>query len=263
MTTVSPAETDAGSRNKSASRPLLTGRMPFLFRRLHSLTGIMFGMYVLLHLSVNASFVEGSRHAGEPTVYQQQVNKIHELPFLEVISLGLLILPLAYHTVWGVYVLINGRPNVRDYGYGRNWLYTLQRTSALILILFIAFHYLAFKGAFNGVLGPEMHFVPSRATESTILHFQQHWWIGWIVYPIGVLAATFHTANGFWAAGVSWGLTVSKAGMRRWAIVCTFLFLLLTGLGYTAVFSVMTHQKPAPIDKAIPRVEVPTVQRSV
>lgn len=263
MTTVSPAENAAGTESASRpSNPLVAGRAPFLLRRLHSLTGILFGLYVLLHLSVNASLVEGSRYAGEPTVYQQQVNKIHELPFLEVISYTFLILPIVYHTIWGIYVMINGRPNVAEYGYGRNWLYALQRISALILILFIAFHYLAFKGAFNGVLGQEMHFVPSRATESTILHFQRHWWIGWIVYPVGVLAATFHTANGFWAAGVSWGLTVSKAGMRRWAIVCSLIFVVLTGLGYAALLSVLTHERPAAIDKSIPRVWVWTADRS-
>lgn len=249
--------TTLANETTAEARPALPGRAPFLLRRLHSLTGILFGMYVLLHLSVNATLVEGARYAGEPTIYQQQVNTIHSLPFLNAISLGLLILPLAYHTVWGVYVMIHGRPNVGDYGYGRNWLYLWQRITALVLILFIAFHYLAFKGAFNGILGEEMHFVPSKATESTILHFQKHWWIGWIVYPLGVLSAAFHTANGFWAAGVSWGLTVSKSAMRRWAIVCTLMLLALTGLGLTAIVSVMTHDRPSAIDPSIPRVQQP------
>jgi succinate dehydrogenase / fumarate reductase, cytochrome b subunit len=250
-----PPAREVEAKSTPHRRTLLTGRSPFLLRRLHSLTGILFGLYVLLHLSVNATLVEGARYAGEPTVYQQQVTKIHELPFLQFISYALLILPIVYHTIWGVYVTVNGRPNVADYGYGRNWLYLWQRITALILILFIAFHYLAFKGTFDGVLGSEMRFVPSRATESTVLHFQRHWWIGWIVYPIGVLAATFHTANGFWAAGVSWGLTVSRGAMRRWAIVCALLFVALTALGFTAIVAVMTHETPPPIDSTIPRVE--------
>jgi succinate dehydrogenase / fumarate reductase cytochrome b subunit len=238
----------------ASSGSLVSGRTPFFLRRFHSLSGILFGMYVLVHLSVNATLVEGARYEGEPTVYQQQVTKIHELPFLAVISYAFLILPIVYHTIYGLYVTFNGRPNPVEYGYGRNWLYVLQRISALILIFFIAFHFLAFKGAFDGFLGEQMRFVPSRATESTILHFQSHWWLGWIVYPLGVLAATFHTANGFWAAGISWGLTVTRGGMRRWAIFCTLLFLMLTGLGFAAIIAVMTHDRVPAIDPEIPRV---------
>ncbi len=242
----------------SSSSPL-RGIAPFLLRRLHSLSGILFGGYVLLHLAVNASLVENYRYDGLPTVYQQQVDKIHSLPFLSAISFGAILLPIIYHTIYGVYILINGKPNVADYGYTRNWLYLLQRISALVLILFIAFHYLAFKGTFNSVLGNEMHFVPSKATESTVLHFQQHWWIGWIVYPIGVIAATFHTANGFYAAGVAWGLTISARAQRRWGGVCVGLFLFATACGLTAVASAMTHKKVPPIDPAIPRVALPQV----
>ena len=235
--------------------------LPFLLRRLHSLMGILFGGYILLHLSINASLIEGRRHDGLPTVYQQQVDKIHGLPFLEMISLAAILLPIVYHTVYGVYILINGKQNVANYGYTRNWLYLLQRLSAIILILFIAFHYLSFKGVFNSVLGDAMHFVPSRATESTIRHFQEHWWIGWIVYPIGVLAATFHTANGFFAAGIAWGLTISNAAQRRWGWVCAFLFVALTAAGFTAILTAMRHEKVPPIDPSIPRVEV-VIQRA-
>lgn len=210
----------------------------FILRKLHSLTGIMFGLYVMLHLSVNASLIDTRQFDGK-TMYQVQVDKIHSLPFLNMISIGLLIIPIAYHTFYGIYILLNGRPNVLAYGYGRNWLYYLQRLSALILMLFIAFHYLAFKGAFDSLLGPEMRFDPERATQSTLMHFQKHWWVQWIVYPVGVLSATFHTANGFWAAGVAWGLTVSKRAMRNWGIVCLLIFLALTAAGFTAITATM------------------------
>jgi succinate dehydrogenase / fumarate reductase cytochrome b subunit len=244
---------------------LLGGKANFLFRRLHSLTGILFGGYVLIHLAVNASLVEGLRYgvdgAGNPipayqTVYQQQVDKIHSLPFLWAISAVAILLPIVYHTIHGLYITLHGRPNVAQYGYTRNWLYMLQRVSALVLILFIAFHVLSFKGAFNAVLGNDLHFVPSRATPSTILHLQSHWWIGWVLYPIGILAATFHLANGFYAAGIAWGLTVSEAAQRRWGILCIGLFLFSTACGFTALVSSLAHPKVAPIDPGIPRVSI-------
>ena len=39
--------------------PLLGGRTHFLLRRLHSLTGILFGGYIIIHLLVNATLIEG------------------------------------------------------------------------------------------------------------------------------------------------------------------------------------------------------------
>ena len=42
--------------------PLLGGRHHFFIRRLHSLTGLVFGGYLVVHLLVNATLIEGARH---------------------------------------------------------------------------------------------------------------------------------------------------------------------------------------------------------
>ena len=39
--------------------PLIGGRNHFLIRRLHSLTGIVFGGYLVIHLLVNATIAQG------------------------------------------------------------------------------------------------------------------------------------------------------------------------------------------------------------
>ena len=54
----------------------------FIARRLHSLTGLVFGGYLVVHLLINATLIEGQRHGAGPTVFQLQVDKIHSLPFL-------------------------------------------------------------------------------------------------------------------------------------------------------------------------------------
>ena len=56
--------------------PEVGGRHHFLLRRLHSLTGLIFGGYLVIHLIVNATLAEGGR------IFQMQVDKIHALPFL-------------------------------------------------------------------------------------------------------------------------------------------------------------------------------------
>jgi succinate dehydrogenase / fumarate reductase cytochrome b subunit len=244
---------------EQASTPVKTAGIGyFLARRLHSLTGILFGGYVLVHLAINATLIEGSRYDGSPTIYQLQVDKIHSLPFLWVISWTAILLPIIYHTFHGFYILFNGRPNASAYGYVRNWLYLLQRISAIILVVFIAFHYLSFKGYLNSFLSPDLHFVPGSATQSTINHMHAHWWIV-PLYAVGILAATFHLANGFWAAGVAWGLTVSSKAQQRWGVLCAGLFVFSTVCGMIALVA-SVRGKPVPIDPSVPRVAASVVQ---
>jgi succinate dehydrogenase / fumarate reductase cytochrome b subunit len=212
------------------------GATHFLLRRLHSLTGILFGGYLIVHLLINATLVEGSRHAGEATVYQQQVNKIHSLPLLLVIEWAFIYLPILYHTVYGIWIVATGQPNVGNYNYGKNWAYFFQRVSAVILIGFIAFHVLTFKNVF-GLGGDTLAFDPAAATETAQRHIQASPWITWVVYPIGILAGTFHLANGFWTAAITWGLTVSKQAQKRWGMVCVGLFLLTSVAGFASLLS--------------------------
>src|SRR4051812_39448123 len=124
--------------------PLLGGRNHFLLRRLHSLTGIIFGGYLVVHLVVNATIAQMGTH------FQVQVNKIHELPFLWAAEWGLIYLPILYHTIYGIWITVTGQPNVDRYGYAKNWFYTLQRVSAIIIVLFMVFHVFALKYAAFG-----------------------------------------------------------------------------------------------------------------
>jgi succinate dehydrogenase / fumarate reductase cytochrome b subunit len=205
------------------------GATHFLLRRLHSLTGILFGGYLVVHLLVNATLVQGYQH----DIYQEQVDKIHSLPLLPAVEWIFIYLPILYHTIYGIWIVATGQPNVGNYNYGKNWAYFFQRVSAVILIGFIAFHVLAFKNAFG--LAGRFAFDPEHATASAATHFGVSPWVTWVVYPIGILAGTFHLANGFWTAAITWGLTVSKHAQRRWGMVCIGLFVLTFGCGMTAL----------------------------
>ena len=118
-----------------------SGSTYFLLRRLHSLTGLIFGGYLCVHLTINATLAEGHRHGLD--VYQQQVNYIHSLPFLKVIEWTFIYLPILYHTFYGIWIVATGQPNVDKYRYGKNYLYLLQRISAIILVFFMVFHLLS------------------------------------------------------------------------------------------------------------------------
>jgi len=213
--------------------PLLGGRHHFLLRRLHSLTGLVFGGYLVVHLVINATLIEGSRHGMD--VYAIQVNKIHELPFLTGVEWLLIYIPILYHTFYGIYITLTGKPNIGHYPYEKNWFYTFQRISAIVIVLFMAFHVFGMKG----LLGSRLAFSPAYATQSAAYHMQRSWVIPWVIYPIGILASCYHLANGFWTAAITWGLTISAASQKRWGYVCAGLFALTFACGLTALYALV------------------------
>ncbi len=206
--------------------PLIGGRQHFLLRRLHSLTGLVFGGYLIVHLLVNATIAQGGM------VYQFQVNKIHELPFLPVIEWTFIYLPIIYHTIYGIWITLTGRPNVGSYPYGKNIFYLMQRISAIVIVLFMLFHVLSLK---YGAFGVNFSFEPHQALRTVAVHFEHHPLLVWIVYPLGILASCYHLANGFWTAAITWGLTVSAAAQRRWGFVCVGIFLVIFVAGMMAL----------------------------
>lgn len=203
----------------------LASRHHFLLRRLHSLTGLVFGGYLVVHLLINATIAQGG------VVYQTQVDKIRSLPFLPVIEWTFIYLPILFHTVYGVWITLTGQPNVHRYAYGKNWFYVLQRVSAIVIVLFMLFHVLSLK---YGLFGQGLSFDPHRALGTVGRHFDSLLLVA-VVYPIGILASCYHLANGFWTAAITWGLTVSANAQRRWGVACAGLFALTFAAGMIAL----------------------------
>jgi succinate dehydrogenase / fumarate reductase cytochrome b subunit len=206
--------------------PLIGGRHHFLLRRLHSLTGLVFGGYLIVHLIVNATIAQIGQ------VYQVQVDKIHDLPLLWALEWGLIYVPILYHTVYGIWITVTGQPNVGHYPYGKNWFYLFQRISAIVIVLFMIFHVFSLK---YGWFGPTLSFDPHAASGTVGRHMQIHWFIPWIIYPLGIVASCYHLANGLWTAAITWGLTISSGAQRRWGYACAGLFALTLAAGMTAL----------------------------
>jgi succinate dehydrogenase / fumarate reductase cytochrome b subunit len=205
---------------------LFRGRNYFLFRRLHSLTGLVFGGYLIVHLLVNATIAQGG------AVYQMQVDKIHSLPLLPVVEWTFIYLPIIFHTIYGVWITITGQPNVDRYPYTKNKFYVAQRISAIVIVFFMLFHVLSLK---YGFFGMNYRFDPHRALGTVGRHFD-HWWV-WPVYVVGIVASCYHLANGFWTAAITWGLTISAESQKRFGYACAGLFVLLTVAGLLALFA--------------------------
>ena len=98
-------------------------RHEFAIRRIHSLLGIVpLGLYMFVHLSTNASLLNG------PETFQRAVYLIHSpgklLPFIEW---GLIFMPLVFHAVIGVWIAKTGQINSGQYRFTSNRRYAWQR----------------------------------------------------------------------------------------------------------------------------------------
>jgi succinate dehydrogenase / fumarate reductase, cytochrome b subunit len=227
--------------------PLASTQREFLLRRLHSLTGLIFGGYLVVHLLVNATIMQ----AGD--VYQWQVNKIHELPLLWAIEWAFIYMPIIFHTLYGIWITITGKPNINNYGYFKNWMYFLQRASAVIIVFFMVFHVLSLK---YGIFGDGLKFRPLEASASVHEHMTAYWFVAYLIYPLGILASCFHLANGLWTAAITWGLTISAGAQRRWGGVCAGVFALTLVFGFVALAGSLRWTPPPP---DAPVIEQPSI----
>ena len=217
-------------------------RHDFLIRRLHSLSGLVpVGAYMCVHLLTNASLIGGA------SVFQNNVFAIHSLPLLPVIEWTFIFLPILFHAVVGVWISRNGKSNLQQYRLAGNRRYTWQRITAYIAIVFIFTHVFHLHGWFQNewwlknIAEPlgMAKFRPYNAASSlsqalagpTVLAG-----IAWaIFYTIGVLACTFHLANGIWTAGITWGIWLTPKSQRRASIACTIFGIFIGAAGLSSL----------------------------
>lgn len=192
-------------------------------RKLHSLSGIApVGLFMLVHLWTNAKALRGQ------AAFDEAVGEINHLPYLPILEAAIL-LPLAFHAAYGVKLALEARPNVGAYPWARNWMYTLQRVTGGVALLFLLFHLWEFR--VQKALGamPASAFYPTLCAHlsSTIVGVP----LVAIVYLVGLSACVFHFANGVWGFLCSWGVTVSLRSQRLGAILAGALGLAVFVLG--------------------------------
>ena len=81
--------------------------------------------------------------------YNDQVKFLTSLPFVHVLEWVFIFIPLLYHGLYGLWIWYRGDSNVGDYPWTGNWLYTAQRWTGIITLLYIAYHVIDMR--FTGV----------------------------------------------------------------------------------------------------------------
>jgi succinate dehydrogenase / fumarate reductase, cytochrome b subunit len=204
----------------------------FVFRKLHQLTGILpLGVFLLEHFYTNSKAMTGAAD------FNNAVKDLQSIPYIIFIEVGGIFVPLIYHAVYGLFITWEMRPNNVAYPYPRNWFYTIQRVTGLILFFFITFHVLNFRfGAIPGLNSISVADEPNRAFDIVSGEFNMMW--VFVVYLIGITATVWHLANGLWLFAVDWGIVIGERAQRMagYACIAFGLLLLLVGINAQVAF---------------------------
>ncbi len=200
----------------------------FLFRKLHQLTGIIpLGVFLLEHFYTNSKAMTG------PGDFNNAVRDLQSIPYIIFIETMGIFVPLIYHAVYGLFITWEARPNNLAYPYPRNWFYTIQRVTGMILFVFITFHVLNFRfGLVPGLNTISVAEHPDRAFGIVSGEFRNVWIF--VVYLVGITATVWHLANGIWLFAVDWGVVIGERAQRLTGYACIALGLLLLLVGINA-----------------------------
>lgn len=192
----------------------------FFWRRLHSLLGVIpIGIFLAEHMFFNSLALKGEAS------FNQGVALLHSIPYLLAVEFVIIFAPLLFHALYGLWVVYLTKNNVLTYTYFRNWLFYVQRVTALIALVFVGWHVWVLR--FSSGLTPANAFsVVTQALQNPVV-------IG--LYVIGLLATFGHFANGLWSFLVTWGITVGAKAQRVAAYVCGLVFLLFAVVGLSAL----------------------------
>ena len=225
---------------KSGVAPLRAGQgYSFLLRRLHSLSGIIpVGAFLFEHILIsNATAVSG------PTAYARQVRFLASLPLVGALELFGIWLPILFHALYGIYIWYRGESNVGQYPWTGNWMYAAQRWTGIVAFAYIIWH--TYTMRFTGVdlhvyAGASFGKVQAELFSPALFAF----------YVVGLVCASWHFAYGIWLFAAKWGITSGDRARSRFLNVCLALFVLMSVVGLTSLYSFRARFPQQPTDPA-------------
>jgi len=185
------------------------------------------GFFLLEHFYTNSKALNGA------VEFNTAVKDLQQIPYILLIEIGGIFIPLIYHAVYGIVISVEMRPNNLYYPYARNWFYTIQRVTGFILFFFIAFHVLNFR--FGLIPGLNTLSVARHPEESFQIVAREFRMVPiFIVYVVGITATVWHLANGIWLFLVDWGITIGERAQKIAGYACLGFGVVLLAVGINA-----------------------------
>lgn len=199
----------------------MVNQREFFYRRLHSLLGVVpIGLFVVQHLVINHFAVYGEEK------FNTAANFMASLPFVGALEIFVIYLPILFHAILGVYIVFTVRYNPRSYGFFRNWLFTLQRITGVITLIFIAWHIWQTK--------IQITFGNATLDYSLMVEILSNPFMFWF-YIVSVISVVFHLANGLWGFCVSWGITQSPRSQKILTFATIGVFFVVSYIGVRTI----------------------------
>lgn len=193
----------------------------FYLRRIHSLTGVIpIGAFLLEHFFTNSFAMFG------PEVYNSKVEFFMGLPYILLIEISLIWIPILFHALYGLYIIYSGQANVFRFGYARNWMYLLQRITGVAAFSFIVYHVYATR--ISGLItGEHVSFeMVQRSLENPLIL---------IFYVLGIVSASYHLGNGLFGFLITWGIAIGEKTQRALSLGCVAISMGMTVFGLAAL----------------------------
>jgi succinate dehydrogenase / fumarate reductase cytochrome b subunit len=222
----------------------------FIWRRLHSLSGVLpVGFYLCYHIYENMTALRGAE------IYDEMVNHVNTmLPrgWFYLVELGLVIGPLIFHSLYGLYIASTGRSNVNAYPYGSNWAYWAQRFSGYVAFAYLIIHVGVLRvgvtllgyhlGPYSGAPG-KLDLVTYNDVAAHLgnpdLMMVRTWLAGtqiFVLYIVGTLLTIFHFTNGLNGFAWTWGIAVGRVAQKRVKVFGWILFVALSAATLNILF---------------------------
>ena len=134
-------------------------------------------------------------------------NEIAVALVIGTVSTIIIVLPILFHAIYGIYIARQARYNVAAYPYLRNWNFMLQRITGFILFFYIALH----------VWETRVQVIFDETLKTRFFEHMQEIlsnpiWLA--IYVVGVVSASYHFANGLFTFGIVWGITAGRRAQQ-------------------------------------------------
>jgi succinate dehydrogenase / fumarate reductase cytochrome b subunit len=196
----------------------------FLRARLASIVSLLpLGVWTLVHVWHNLAAFEGAE------TWQQAVTS-YAHPVGQLVTLVIVLVPLAIHVVWGVARVWTSSPNIHRYRTFANLKYILQRLSALGILLFIGAH------LWLASLHPRL--VDGHAEPFASLAHEMRFHVPTlVVYLLGTLGVSYHLANGLHSLALGWGVATTRRALKSLEVWVVLGFVVLLSMSWGAIYA--------------------------
>lgn len=183
----------------------------FYIRRIHSILGIFpIGIFLCFHLMLNSAAIFGV------DAWSMVIDGMRSLPMIVLAEIFIIALPILFHTIYGFYVVYLSDLPLLRYQYLRNWMFVLQRVTAVITTIFVVYHVIFVRIITDSTMDVMKAMADVLQTP-----------IGFVLELIGVWAAIYHFTNGLFTFFITWGIF---HGERIQKVVSVLTMLLCAAL---------------------------------